>query len=241
MAFQFKRDRSQNLELILAGDIDLEVTPEIKTQLVSQLEDANALAIDGKNISYLDSSGVSILVIAMQSCKQKQLGFKIPAISEEAFRVLELAKLNKILPIENVSGPAQLVDVDAFSGVSGADSTLANELSGGDSADNAADFGGGSSDDDLIAALASGDMGVKTDTQNDTQTDTQTDTGATPQAAEPESEDTGVSLEMTPEPEPAQPAKPAKPEPAAQPAPSPDTPSSGSGGSGGGGFTPGTF
>lgn len=241
MAFQFKRDRSQNLELILAGDIDLEVTPEIKTQLVSQLEDANALAIDGKNISYLDSSGVSILVIAMQSCKQKQLGFKIPAISEEAFRVLELAKLNKILPIENVSGPAQLVDVDAFSGVSGADNTLANELSGGDSADNAADFGGGSSDDDLIAALASGDMGVKTDTQNDTQTDTQTDTGATPQAAEPESEDTGVSLEMTPEPEPAQPAKPAKPEPAAQPAPSPDTPSSGSGGNGGGGFTPGTF
>ena len=241
MAFQFKRDRSQNLELILAGDIDLEVTPEIKTQLVSQLEDANALAIDGKNISYLDSSGVSILVIAMQSCKQKQLGFKIPAISEEAFRVLELAKLNKILPIENVSGPAQLVDVDAFSGVSGADNTLANELSGGDSADNAADFGGGSSDDDLIAALASGDMGVKTDTQNDTQTDTQTDTGATPQAAEPESEDTGVSLEITPEPEPAQPAKPAKPEPAAQPAPSPDTPSSGSGGNGGGGFTPGTF
>ena len=238
MAFQFKRDRSQNLELILAGDIDLEVTPEIKTQLVSQLEDANALAIDGKNISYLDSSGVSILVIAMQSCKQKQLGFKIPAISEEAFRVLELAKLNKILPIENVSGPAQLVDVDAFSGVSGADNTLANELSGGDSADNAADFGGGSSDDDLIAALASGDMGVKTDTQNDTQTDTQTDTGATPQAAEPESEDTGVSLETTPEPEPA---KPAKPEPAAQPAPSPDTPSSGSGGNGGGGFTPGTF
>lgn len=234
MAFQFKRDRSQNLELILAGDIDLEVTPEIKTQLVSQLEDANALAIDGKNISYLDSSGVSILVIAMQSCKQKQLGFKIPAISEEAFRVLELAKLNKILPIENVSGQAQLVDVDAFSGVSGADKTLANELSGGDGADNAADFDGGSSDDDLIAALASGDMGIKADTQ----TDTHTDTGATPQAAEPESEDTGVSLEMTPEPAPA---KPAKPEPAAQPAPSPDTPSSGSGGSGGGGFTPGTF
>lgn len=230
MAFQFKRDRSQNLELILAGDIDLEVTPEIKTQLVSQLEDANALAIDGKNISYLDSSGVSILVIAMQNCKQKQLGFKIPAISEEAFRVLELAKLNKILPIENVSGPAQLVDVDAFSGVSGADNTLANELSGGASADNAADFGGGSSDDDLIAALASGDMVVKADTQ--------TDIGATPQAAEPESEDTGVSLGMTPEPQPAQPAKP---EPAAQPAPSPDTPSSGSGGSGGGGFTPGTF
>ncbi len=233
MAFQFKRDRSQNLELILAGDIDLEVTPEIKNQLLSQLEDANALAIDGKNISYLDSSGVSILVIAMQSCKQRQLGFKIPALSEEAFRVLELAKLNKILPIENISGPAQLVDVDAFSGVSGADNTLANELSGG-SDDNATDFGGGSSDDDLIAALASGDMGAKPDTQ--------ADTPAALQTAEPETEEAGVSLEMTPDPEPAQAAQS---EPAPQPASSPDTPSSGSGGGdgggGGGGFTPGTF
>ena len=30
MAFQFKRDRGDNITLILAGDIDLEVTPEIK-------------------------------------------------------------------------------------------------------------------------------------------------------------------------------------------------------------------
>ena len=70
MAFQFKRDRGDHITLILAGDIDLEVTPTIKKQLSSQLDDATSLTIDASNISYLDSSGVSILVIAMQSSKQ---------------------------------------------------------------------------------------------------------------------------------------------------------------------------
>ena len=228
MAFQFKRDRSQNLELVLAGDIDLEVTPDIKTQLVSQLDDANSLTINGKSISYLDSSGVSILVISMQTCRQQQLQFTISEISEEAFRVLELAKLDKILPIQNMTGPAQLVDVDAFSGVSGADDTLASELSGSDASDDAALPMDSASDADLIAALSKDAAGA-----------------ADPAPVEE------VSIEMTPDPAPAaEPApivEPPAPEPAAPAAPAPAAPAGGdddgsSGGTGGGGgFTPGTF
>lgn len=230
MAFQFKRDRSQNLELVLAGDIDLEVTPDIKAQLVSQLDDANSLTINGKSISYLDSSGVSILVISMQTCRQQQLQFIISEISEEAFRVLELAKLDKILPIQNMTGPAQLVDVDAFSGVSGADDTLASELSGNDMTEDAAMPMNSASDADLIAALSKD--------------------ASPPVESEPTEE---VSIEMTPDPAPA--AEPAPvletpaPEPAAPAAPAPAAPaggdddgsSGGTGGTGGGGFTPGTF
>ena len=231
MAFQFKRDRSQNLELVLAGDIDLEVTPDIKAQLVSQLDDAKSLTINGKSISYLDSSGVSILVISMQTCRQQQLQFTISEISEEAFRVLELAKLDKILPIQNMTGPAQLVDVDAFSGVSGADNTLASELAGNDMTEDAAMPINSASDADLIAALSK-DASPATD-------------------VEPAEE---VSIEMTPDPAPV--AEPAPQTPAAVPAtpsappppsPTPDTGSDdgssggSSGGAGGGSFTPGTF
>ena len=126
MAFQFKRDRSDNITLLLAGDIDLEVTPEIKTQLTSQTEDAASLSIDAANISYLDSSGVSILVISMQTCKQKQIRFTISKISEEAMRVLQLAKLDKILPVDEMTGPAELVDVDVFSKTGDADTAIAS-------------------------------------------------------------------------------------------------------------------
>lgn len=230
MAFQFKRDGSENLTLTLAGDIDLEVTPDIKGQMNSQLGDARSLTIDAANVSYLDSSGVSILVIAMQSCKQKSISLAVSKISDEAMRVLQLAKLDKILPIKEQTGPARLVDVDVFSGVGDRDSAIVDEMAGGGDARH--------SDDDLIAAISSGEMGG----------------GEAPAAEQPVTE-----IEMTPEPAPAEPAQPvapqpapaapaaaptpqAAPQPSQDPAPSaPSTDDAGGGNPGGGSFTPGTF
>ena len=123
MAFQFKRDKNETIYLTIAGDIDLEVTPDIKSQLVGKLVGARGLTIDAANVSYLDSSGVSILIIAMQSCKQMGIALTIAKISDEAVRVLQLAKLDKILPIEAITGPSQLVGVDVFSPASGSEET----------------------------------------------------------------------------------------------------------------------
>ena len=209
MAFQFKRDRDENIALTLTGDVDLEITPDIKSQLASQLEDARALIIDARGVSYLDSSGVSIMVIAMQSCKQKRIEFTIEAISDEAVRVLELAKLDKILPIKQITGPANSVDVDVFAQTGRSDSQLAADMA----SDNKP-----SSDDDLIAALSSGDVGTSGD---------MADKEAAP----------AVELEMTPEPEPT-------PAPAANPSTDDraDNAQEGGAASGDGGkFTPGTF
>ncbi|MGC6535557.1 MAG: STAS domain-containing protein [Parvibaculales bacterium] len=256
MAFQFKRDRSENLVLTLAGDIDLEVTPDIKAQLASQLGDAASLDIDAAKVSYLDSSGVSILVIAMQSCKQKRINLSVSRVSEEAMRVLQLAKLDKILPIGEMTGKAHLVDVDVFSDVGAQDSQIADQVHEQEDMPAAADpMGGGSSDDDLIAALASGDMSG---------TDSTPAPSPEPAAAPPEPAPTPAEapaaqpaeIQMTPEPVPAAaPApSPAPAAPAAQPAaPSPNSASDGgsndggsndgggNGGGDGGGFTPGTF
>ncbi|MDG2495190.1 MAG: STAS domain-containing protein [Alphaproteobacteria bacterium] len=147
MAFQFKRDKNDNISLIIAGDIDLEVTPDIKTQLAGQLDGARGLTIDAANVSYLDSSGVSILIIAMQSCKQRGIALNIVKMSDEAARVLQLAKLDKILPIESISGPSQLVGVDVFSPAGAADDEIASEIS----EDNVSQA---TSDEDLIAELS---------------------------------------------------------------------------------------
>ena len=261
MAFQFKRDRSENLTLTLAGDIDLEVTPDIKAQLTSQLADAASLTIDASSVSYLDSSGVSILVIAMQSCKQKQINLSVSRVSEEAVRVLQLAKLDKILPIGEISGPAHLVDVDVFSEVGSGDSEIAAEVEAGEA-------DAPHSDDDLIAALSSGDMGGDADGDmgGDMSSAPSADSAQTAQPTQDSAADTApADISMTPEPETPQPAaqpaaEPAPqvtpqvtPEAAPQPAPAQPSQPSGSddeagsggsggpGGSGGGSFTPGTF
>jgi anti-anti-sigma factor len=218
MAFQFKRDRNNSIDLIIAGDIDLEVTPDIKTQLAGQLDGARGLTIDAANVSYLDSSGVSILIIAMQSCKQMGIPLSIAKISEEAVRVLQLAKLDKILPIEAITGPSQLVGVDVFSPAGADDNAIADAVSE-DTGSQA------SSDEDLIAELSK----------------------ANALEPEPTPEPTPApSPEPVPTPEPAPTPEPvetqAPPEPAPKPTPSsePETPSDADASSGGN-FTPGTF
>lgn len=229
MAFQFKRDRSDNLTLTLAGDIDLEVTPDIKTQLTRQLGDAASLNIDAASISYLDSSGVSILVIAMQSCKQKRINLSISRVSEEAMRVLQLAKLDKILPIGEMTGKAHLVDVDVFSDVGANDSQIAEQVTADDDQAANADMGdpmGTASDDDLIAALSAGNVSNEP-------------------AAAPQTTELEMTPESTPTPEPV-PEPESTPAPAPEAAPQPTQDNSGDsdtgGNSGGGGsFTPGTF
>ena len=147
MAFQFKRDRNNSIDLLISGDIDIQVTPDIKTQLAGQLDGARGLTINAANVSYLDSSGVSILIIAMQSCKQMGIPLSIAKISEEAVRVLQLAKLDKILPIEAITGPSQLIGVDVFSPAGADDNAIADALSE-DTGSQA------SSDEDLIAELS---------------------------------------------------------------------------------------
>ena len=242
MAFQFKRDRGDNITLILAGDIDLEVTPEIKTQLSSQLEDAASLTIDASNISYLDSSGVSILVIAMQNSKQKQIIFSISNMSDEAMRVLQLAKLDKILPIKATSGPAQLVDIDVFSKTGEADSALASQVAKpAEPEDSPATT---SNDDDLIAALASGDMASGDMAGGDMTVDA-TDDGQTVDDTPPIApSETAKSDASGAAPETAEAAvEPASDteKPAEAPHAEPPAPDKNSEGGGGGGFTPGTF
>ena len=175
MTFQLKRDRNSIINLKLVGDIDLEVTPEIKTRLNNQLEDAAGLHIDARNVSYIDSSGVSILIIAMHMCKKNDIELQITAISDEVHKVLKLARLDKLLPLGAVTGPAQIVDVDVFTKVSPNDAELAGDLDMNaplsddtlpddtlpdDTLDNMGDTisetnsNNNNDDDDLIAALA---------------------------------------------------------------------------------------
>lgn len=222
MAFQFKRDKNETIYLTIAGDIDLEVTPDIKSQLVGKLVGARGLTIDAANVSYLDSSGVSILIIAMQSCKQMGIALTIAKISDEAVRVLQLAKLDKILPIEAITGPSQLVGVDVFSPASGSDTQIADAVAQGA-------MGQASSDADLIAELS------------------KTNTPRPAPALEPEPE---PKAEPRPEPKPEPVASPtpaaapiASPEPAPSEPKSPSASDAGDGGreGGGGSFTPGTF
>ena len=138
MPFELRPDDDKST-LVLSGDIDLQISGDIKAE-IERLSDISRLEIDASEVTYIDSSGVAVLILARQHCTRNNVTLALPSISEAVHRVLQIAKLDVMLPIgEVVSAP----EPEEFSFGDGDDA-----LGGGDFGD----------DDDFVnSLLADGD------------------------------------------------------------------------------------
>jgi anti-anti-sigma factor len=94
---------SNRLDIEFSGDIDLSTTNLIKAEfdeIVSK--DFVTVSLSAKDVSYIDSSGVATLLMIKRRCAQLGCEFLITDISYAGFRVIELAKLDGLLPIRKV-------------------------------------------------------------------------------------------------------------------------------------------
>ena len=116
--------------LVLSGDVDLQTTAELKNE-ISDLTGISALDIIASSVSYIDSSGVAVLLMTRQHCLASNIELTVSSVSEPVFRVLEIAKLDKLLPI------GQVVEIDTAAvdnfGVSLVDASLSLDDDASDS------------------------------------------------------------------------------------------------------------
>ena len=82
------------------GEIDLNNSNELRVKLNDELHSGKSIKLNLAEVTYIDSSGVSCLVEATQISKKNNTEFSIIALSESVKKVLELAYLDKILPIK---------------------------------------------------------------------------------------------------------------------------------------------
>ena len=134
MAFDI-RISGEHARVILSGDVDLQTTSDLKSE-ITKIAGVRHLEIDASSVTYIDSSGVAVLLMARQFCAQQNIQLSLPSISAAVHRVLEIAKLDQILPIGEVTSGSDL----GLMGVGVGDN-------GSAAADNAV------SDDELAAEL----------------------------------------------------------------------------------------
>lgn len=119
--------------LILSGEVDLQTTADLKNE-ISELAGILSLDIIASSVSYIDSSGVAVLLMTRQHCLASNIELTISMVSEPVFRVLEIAKLDKLLPI------GQVVEIDRSAvdnfGVALVDSSLSLDDSASEDADD---------------------------------------------------------------------------------------------------------
>ena len=90
---------TDKMTLAVRGEVDLDNSPQLRSSIVSHLNEGKDVAVDLREVSYMDSSGVSCLLEGMQLSKKKGVVFELVNVSNAVMKVLELAHLDKILTI----------------------------------------------------------------------------------------------------------------------------------------------
>lgn len=83
----------------LTGEIDLETSPAARKILLDTVDTSTKLLIDMASVTYIDSSGIAILVEAFQRAKKKGGQLAFISLNPAVVRVLSLARLDKVFPI----------------------------------------------------------------------------------------------------------------------------------------------
>src|SRR6476469_2050350 len=91
---------AQSKVIPLEGEIDLHISPRITTTLNAALKaQPHNLVIDMGNVSYIDSSGLAVLIEAMQKVEKYGGKFALAGLQENVKPIFEIARLDQVFRI----------------------------------------------------------------------------------------------------------------------------------------------
>jgi|TARA_X000000368_G_C22451041_1_gene458976 anti-anti-sigma factor len=97
----YKVTEENNISTVfLNGEIDMDVTEKAKEVIMPLIDAGKEVHINLKDVQYMDSSGISILIESHQ--KAGEIGTKVTLkeISKSVLKVIMMAKLEQILNLE---------------------------------------------------------------------------------------------------------------------------------------------
>lgn len=86
--------------LALEGEIDLHVSPAIAASLSNMIEKKpKKLVVDLSGVTYVDSSGLAVLIEAMQKVGEQGSEFALSGLQESVRTIFEIARLDQVFRI----------------------------------------------------------------------------------------------------------------------------------------------
>jgi anti-sigma B factor antagonist len=93
-----RKDRSNVLPL--EGEIDLHVSPNVAESLRAIIQKKpKRVVVDLARVSYIDSSGLAVLIEAMQNVDAYGGKFALAGLGDDVLAIFEIAKLDQVFRI----------------------------------------------------------------------------------------------------------------------------------------------
>ncbi len=86
--------------VFLDGEIDMDVTDKAKEVIMPLIEAKKEVHINLKDVQYMDSSGISVLIESHQKATELETKVILKEISKSVLKVIMMAKLEQILNLD---------------------------------------------------------------------------------------------------------------------------------------------
>ena len=90
----------------LRGELDLNTIPRLEKQLFEQLRVRAGVIVDLTNVSFIDSSGIGLLIRAFRATGRAGALHTVVAEGSQVDRIFSLAGIDRVLPIFSARAPA---------------------------------------------------------------------------------------------------------------------------------------
>ena len=88
--------------ITVSGEVDLASSPQLDDAIISALDSgAKAVAIDLTNVSFMDSSGLGVIVRGLKRCREAEIDLDLVITNERVLKVFGITGLDQVIPIHS--------------------------------------------------------------------------------------------------------------------------------------------
>ena len=86
----------------VSGEVDLATSSELDKAVIDALESGTSgLIIDLSDLTFIDSSGLGVIVRALKRCRESEIELNLVITNERVLKVFGITGLDQVIPIHD--------------------------------------------------------------------------------------------------------------------------------------------
>ena len=86
--------------ITVSGEVDLATSPDLDVAIIAAIDaGAASVVIDLSDVSFMDSSGLGVIVRALKRCRQAENDLDLVITNERVLKVFGITGLDQVIPI----------------------------------------------------------------------------------------------------------------------------------------------